>query len=199
MKTLIGKKIGMTQVFNSKGEAVAVTLISAGPCFITQTKNIAKDGYSALQIGFEETKSVNKPLEGHLKGKKLKHLAEVRLDTDQTELKVGDVLGVDLFKEGDTVDVSGKGKGKGFAGVIKRHNFHRGPETHGSHHHREPGSIGAMFPQHVTKGTKLPGRMGHVQVTAKRLKVVSIDTQKNIIAIKGAVPGANKEIVLIRG
>ncbi|MCL5093983.1 MAG: 50S ribosomal protein L3 [Patescibacteria group bacterium] len=210
MKAILGRKVGMTHVYNDKGEMIPVTVVEAGPCFITQIRTLEKDGYSAIQIGFEETKKIKKPQEGHLAklNKKLRFLKEARLDREvvevekegkKAEYKVGDEIKADIFQEGDSVKIIGTSKGKGFAGVIKRHNFHRGPMSHGSHHHRAPGSIGAMFPQHVFKGTKLSGRMGHARSTVKSTKVVSVDAENNMIALKGAVPGPKKGLILISG
>lgn len=211
MKAIIGKKLGMTQIFDDRGNAVAVTVVEAGPCTVTQIKTAEKDGYEAVQIGFGEDKNITKPLAGHLKKSKAvsKVLREFldKAEAVETEvegeapktLKVGDQITVDTFAEGDQIVVTGVSKGKGFAGTIKRYNFHRGPKTHGSHNYRAPGSIGAMFPQHVVKGRKLPGHMGHEQVSVKNLKVVKIDKENNTIAIRGAVPGPRKGIVLIKG
>jgi len=217
MKAILGKKVGMTQVFEENGRMIPVTVIEAGPCYVTQLKTLKNDGYEAVQIGFGEVKNLNKPKTGHLK--KLKDLklgtlkeirtepkeeieAEIELSEEETGVKpvaynLGDMIKADVFAKGDIVQVMGNSKGKGFAGVIKRHNFHRGPMTHGSHHHRKPGSIGAMYPQHVMKGKKLPGRMGNIRVTTKNLKIVRVDAEKNLIAIRGAVPGPKKGIILI--
>lgn len=199
MKAILAKKIGMTNYFTDNGEMVPVTLVEAGPCVVTQIKDGAKDGYQAVQIGFGKAKKVSKPLAGHLKKSKAdsKHLKEVEVDSEG--IKVGDEITCDVFDEGDMVNVTGTSKGKGFAGVIKRHGFHRGPMSHGSHHHRKPGSIGAMFPQHVFKGKKLPGQMGVAKRTVKNLKVEKIDKENNIIAVRGAIPGPKKSIVLIKG
>lgn len=198
MKAILAKKIGMTNYFNEKGEVVSVTLVEAGPCVVTQIKTEKKDGYNALQIGFGEAKKVKQSLLGHLKKAKAKskYLQEVKVDGEN--LNLGDLITCDIFNEGDKVDIVGTNKGKGFAGVIKRHGFHRGPMSHGSHHHRKPGSIGAMYPQHVFKGTKLPGQMGAEQVTVKNLRVEKIDKENNILAIKGAVPGPKKSLLLIK-
>ena len=203
MKMLLGKKIGMTNIFSEKGKFIPVTIVKSGANFITQIKTEEKDGYSALQIGFEETRKLKKPQEMHLKkakAPKLRNLQEVRVT--KNELKkhnIGQKLGVSVFKKGEVVLVSGISKGKGFAGVIKRHGFHRGPKTHGSDHHREPGSIGAAYPQRVFRGQKLPGRLGHEQVTVKNLKIVKVDPENDLILIKGAVPGPNKSLVVLKG
>lgn len=198
MKAILGKKIGMTHIFDDKGNMIPVTVIEAGPCVVTQVKTVEHEGYDATQIGFGESDKLSKPQEGHLKKAKAKskYLQELK---GKEEVKVGDKITVDLFNVGDAIQVTATSKGKGFAGVIKRHNFHRGPMSHGSHHHRAPGSIGSAFPQHVFKGTKLPGRMGNEKVTTRGLKIADIDIENNTIAIKGAVPGPKKGIVLISG
>jgi large subunit ribosomal protein L3 len=208
MKAILGKKVGMTRIFDEKGNAQAVTVIEVAPNVVTQIKTEGKDGYNAIQLGFGEAKRQAKPQAGHLKTAKansryLREVPNIQVEVEEgaepKQLKVGDKIFVDMFAAGDEVEIEGISKGKGFAGVIKRHNFRRGPMSHGSHHHREPGSIGAMFPQHVFKGTKLPGRMGRTQVTVKNLSVVSVDKENNILAIKGAVPGPAKGIVIVRG
>lgn len=200
-KGLIGKKLGMTQIFNDEGTVVPVTVVEAGPNVVTQKKTEELDGYNALQFGFEDKKErrTNKPDQGHFKRagiKPKKHLAEFR-DFPQ-DLNEGDHVTVDLFSVGEIIDVVGISKGKGFAGTIKRHNFSRGPMTHGSHNHRSPGSIGATDAARVFKGQKLPGRMGHERVTIQNLVVVKVDTEKNVILIKGSVPGPNNSIVHIK-
>lgn len=202
MKTIIGKKIGMTHLFDEVGNFIPVTIVEAGPCVITQVKTKEKESYNAIQLGFDQAKKINKPKLGHLKKSKSesKVLREAKTENiDKEGLKVGDTIKVDIFIEGDLVKITGISKGKGFAGTIKRHNFHRGPKTHGSRNYRAPGSIGAGYPEHVFKGQKLPGQMGHEQVTVKNLKVVKIDAENNTIAIGGAIPGSKKAIVLIRG
>ncbi|MFC1640588.1 50S ribosomal protein L3 [Patescibacteria group bacterium] len=189
MSFILARKLKMTSIFDDQGGAVSVTVLEAGPCVITQVKEQEKDGYTSVQVGFGESKKINKPMKGHLKDmKQFKVLREFRL-ADLTEMKKGDEIKVDQFKKGDTVHVSGVSKGKGFAGVIKRHNFSRGPETHGSRHHREPGSIGSMFPQHVVKGRKLPGQLGNARNTIQNLEVVDVDIENNLVVIKGAIPG----------
>lgn len=200
MKALLATKIGMTQIFDDEGRLQPVTVLQAGPCVITQLKTAENDGYTAAQIGYGEAKKPGKAILGHLKraGTQSRHLVEVRTEGEE-ELKVGDTLAADLFETGDAVQVTGVSKGKGFAGTIKRHNFHRGPKTHGSHNYRAPGSIGAGYPQHVFKGIKMAGHMGHERVTVKNLKVALVDAEQNLIAVKGAVPGPNKGLVLIRG
>ena len=198
----------MSQIFDKNGKPVPVTLVSAGPCFVTRVMTKEKDGYEAVQLGFENAKKLNKPEQGHLQkiqnpkiknqneNLKLKNLREFKTDNTD-EIKLGDEINTSVFKEGDEVKITAISKGKGFAGVIKRHGFHRGPETHGSDHHRHPGSIGSMFPQHVVKGRKMPGHMGTEQVTIKKAKIVKVIPETNIIMIKGAVPGANKGLVKI--
>jgi len=200
-KGLIGKKLGMTQIFNDDGTVVPVTVVEAGPNVVTQKKTEELDGYNAIQFGFEDKKEqrTNKPDKGHFKRagiKPKKHLVEFR-DFPQ-DLNEGDQITVDLFSAGEMIDVVGVSKGKGFAGTIKRHNFSRGPMTHGSHNHRAPGSIGATDAARVFKGQKLPGRMGHERVTIQNLEVVKVDTEKHVILIKGSVPGPNNSIVHIK-
>lgn len=211
MKAIIGKKLGMTHLFDDRGNIIPVTVIEAGPCTVTQVKTADLDGYEAVQLGFGVSKRLNKPEEGHLKKAKAasKVLKEFRTEdevategeevTGLAGLKLGDTISVDQFAEGDVVAVTGTSKGKGFAGTIKRHNFHRGPKTHGSHNYRAPGSIGSMYPQHVVKGRKMAGHMGVEKVTVKNLKVIKVDMENNTIAIKGAIPGPNKSVVVVRG
>jgi large subunit ribosomal protein L3 len=202
MKTLLGTKLGMTQIFNDDGSVVRCTVIQAGPCVVTQKKTVETDGYAATQIAFGDVraKRLNKPLLGHLKkagvGPK-RHLLEVRGESDLT---VGDAVTVEAFAAGDKVKVSGISKGKGFQGVMKRHGFAGGPGYHGAHFHRAPGSIGASAdPARVYPGTRLPGQMGNVRVTQLGLSVVAIDTDKNLVLVKGAVPGSKGSLVVIRG
>lgn len=194
MKFILGLKLGMSQIFDEKGNVVPVTLIEAGPCIVTQIKTKEKDGYWAVQIGFGEAKRLNKPIAGHLKGLgKLRFLREFRNEEpkiDDRELKRGDRIDVSIFKEGDLVKVSGISKGKGFAGAVKRWHFKGRPATRGTKHElRTLGSVGASTPSRVLKGKKMPGRMGGKRVTVKNLKVVKVDPEKNLLAIKGAVPG----------
>lgn len=198
MRALLARKVEMTHIFDEKGNFVPVTLLLAEGNVVTQVKNVEKDGYDAVQIGFGKSKKVSKPLAGHLKASKAqtRKLKEIQAEDGKT-YQVGDEINVDIFDEGDVVDVCGISKGKGFAGTIKRHNFHRGPKTHGSHNYRAPGSIGAMFPQHVQKGQKLPGRMGAVQVTTKNIKIAKVISEENLILVRGAVPGPKKGVVLI--
>ncbi len=196
----------MTQIFDAEGRAVPVTLVQAGPCFVTQVKSKdAQDGYSAVQIGFGEIKHINKPKEGHLskiKDQKSniknfgKYLREFRIEN--SELKLGDEIKADIFKEGDKIKVIGISKGKGFAGVVKRHGFKGGPASHGQKHRlRAPGSIGATFPERVIKGMRMAGRMGGEQVTVEGLKIAKVDAENNILAIKGAVPGNRGQLLEI--
>ncbi|TRZ95261.1 MAG: 50S ribosomal protein L3 [Dehalococcoidia bacterium] len=196
---MIGRKIGMTQLFREDGEVV-VTAIEAGPCFVTQVKTEAKDGYSAVQLGFGETKRLNSPQKGHLKDVgQLRYLREFDVE-DVKPVQVGQRIDVDMFKTGDLIDVIGVSKGKGFAGVVKRHHFAGGPKTHGqSDRHRAPGSIGATTsPGRVLKGTRMAGRMGNRRVTARNLKVIDVDLARHLLLVKGAVPGAKKGLVLIK-
>ena len=197
---LIGKKIGMTQIFTEDGAVVPVTVINAGPCVVTQVKTVEKDKYNAIQLGFGHTKKLTKSIAGHLTkaGATSQICRENRLD-DVGKFKVGQKIDVAIFEEQTHVNVSAISKGKGFAGVIKRHNFHRGPETHGSGHHRKPGSIGGMFPQRVLKGQKLPGHMGAEKVTVQKLQLVKIDKANNLLVVLGAIPGSNGSIVEVRG
>ncbi|WP_099204878.1 50S ribosomal protein L3 [Scatolibacter rhodanostii] len=203
-KGIIGKKIGMTQIFDENGKVIPVTVIEAGPCAVTQKKTKENDGYEAVQIGFGDQKPqrVTKPLTGHFKKADVapkRTLRELRLD-DTSALNVGDLIKADVFENGDKVDVTGTSKGKGYAGVIKRWNFSRLKETHGSGPVvRHGGSNGACStPSRVWKGLKLPGHLGTEKVTVQNLTVVKVDTDNNLIAIKGAVPGPNGGIVIIR-
>ncbi len=203
MKAIMGKKLGMTQVFKEDGRLVPVTVIEAGPMLVTQIKTKETDGYEAVQFGYGTVKehNVNKPLKGHFKkagiGAK-KYLREFKV-SDINAYKLADEVGVDIFEEGTIVDATATSKGKGFQGPIKRHGQSRGPETHGSHYHRGPGSMGmCSTPSRVYKGKKLAGHMGAVQVTVKNLEVVQIDKENNLILIKGSVPGPKKGLVLIK-
>jgi len=200
VKTLIGRKIGMTQVLQKDGVAVPVTLIEAGPCQVVQVKNTDSDGYDAVQLGFEVAKKANKAQIGHSKKTKVtpKIFREFKTaDIEATE--IGSSFHVDEFEVGDEVIISGTSKGKGFAGTVKRHNFKTGPKSHGSRNVRKPGSIGSMYPQNVYKGRKLPGQMGHQKVTVKNQKVAFIDLKNNLIGINGAIPGPRNGIVTIIG
>ena len=206
MKGILGKKVGMTQIFDEKGEVVPVTVIEAGPCFVAQIKTVERDGYSAIQLGFDETKPrrLTKPQLKHLQKSNLpalRHLREIRLDeAEVADLEEGQRLTVDLFVPGEYVDVAGISKGRGFAGVVKRHSFSGGPKTHGqSDRHRAPGSIGACTtPGRVFKGKRMPGHMGGDRITVQNLEVVMVDPERNLLAIRGAVPGAKNGLVEIR-
>ena len=204
-KGIIGRKIGMTQIFDEKGNVIPVTVINAGPCTVVQKKTAAKDGYEAVQLGFSDIaeRKLNKPRKGHFAKAgvaPVKFVREMRLE-NASEYNVGDTIGVDIFSAGELVDVTGTSKGKGFAGGIKRHNFARGPMGHGSKSHREPGSTGAMISGHggrVLKGKKLPGHMGSEKVTVQRLTVVRVDADRNLLLIKGAIPGPKKGLVVVK-
>ena len=197
---LLGKKLGMTQIFRDNGKVDAVTAIEAGPCAVVQVKTVAREGYDALQIGFGQAKRLSSPQRGHLKDLgQFRYLREFRAD-DIEGVQVGDRIDVSLFQAGDLVDVIGVSKGKGFAGVVKRHGFAGGPKTHGqSDRHRHPGSIGAgSSPGRVFKGTRMAGHMGNERVTVRKLEVFQTDPDRNVLLIKGAVPGANNGLLLIR-
>ena len=202
-KAIIGKKIGMTQIFDETGKVIPVTAIEAGPCVIAQIKTVETDGYDAVQLGFGDVKEskVNKPVKGHYAKLGIapkKHLREFRLDSLEG-LKVGDELKADVFAVGDSVDIQGTSKGKGFQGVIKRHGQSRGPMGHGSMYHRRPGSMGSTStPGRVFKGKKLPGHMGRVTVTIQNLDVVRVDMDKNVILVKGSVPGPKGAILKVK-
>ena len=201
---IIGKKIGMTQVYADDGRAVPVTVVEAGPCVVVQRKSKERDGYSSIQIGLVErrrVKRVTKAMKGHFDKAGIppcRVLREFRVE-DGAELKVGDKLSVEMFAAGDAVSVTGISKGKGFQGVVKRHHFRGGAATHGSMFHRAPGSIGASaFPSRVLKGMRGAGHMGQDQVTVRNLQVIRVDGEKNIMLIRGAVPGANDGYIVIR-
>ena len=199
---VIGKKVGMTQIFNEDGLAVPVTVIKVDPIVVTQVKTVEKDGYDAIQLGAfdKKTKSSNKPEMGHVKKANTqpkRFLKEIR-GVDASSYTLGQVISADVFKSGDTVDVTGTSKGKGFQGVIKRWNQSRGPETHGSTYHRRVGSMGTMRPMRVLKGKKLPGHMGNEQVTIQNLMIVDVDTENKYILVSGNVPGAKNTFVFIR-
>ena len=204
-KAILGRKLGMTQIFTEEGRVVPVTVVESGNNFVLRSKTVESDGYNAVQIGFGDIKekNVTKPLKGQFEKagvKAVRFIREMRLAAP-SEYNVGDTIGVDIFAEGDLVDVVGTSKGKGFAGGIKRHNFARGPMGHGSKSHREPGSTGAMISGpggRVLKGKKLPGRMGGERVTVQRLTVVRVDADRNLILIKGAIPGPKKGFVVIK-
>ncbi len=197
MKFILAKKLEMSQVYDADGNVIPVTLLEAGPCYVTQVKGKEKDGYTAVQLGFGTTKRLTKSLEGHLKDlPKLSHIVEFRLAAE-SEMKRGDVVEASTFVPGDMVNVIGTSKGKGFQGVVKRHGFHGHPTSHGhKDQERMPGSIGAGGPQHVFKGMRMAGHMGHGQITVKNLKVVEI-RDGGILAVKGAVPGPRNAIIQI--
>jgi len=201
-KAILGIKIGMTQIFDEQGQAVPVTVVEAGPCTVLQKKNHASDGYNAIQVGFGNLKEsrANQPLKGHFKKanvKPLRFIREFRMENID-EYEIGQEIKVDVFAPGDVVDVIGTSKGKGFAGGVKRHNFARGSMGHGSKYHRRPGSLGAKGPARVFKGRKLPGRLGGERVTVQGLKVVKVYPERNLILIKGSIPGPKKGLVLIK-
>ena len=202
-KALIGKKVGMTQIFDEQGKVIPVTVIEAGPCVVAQVKTVETDGYNAIQLGFGDVKEhkVIKPVKGHYAKVNLtpkKHLREFRLDSVEN-VKVGDELKADTFEVGDKLDIQGTSKGKGFQGVIKRHGQSRGPMGHGSMYHRRPGSMGpTSTPGRVFKGKRLPGHMGAQTVTIQNLEVVRVDLDKNVILVKGSVPGANGAILKLK-
>ena len=200
MLGIIGRKIGMTQLFQGNGEVVPVTAIEAGPCTVTQIKNKAKDGYDAIQLGFEKAKHLNAPESGHLKGlDKIRYLREFEAE-DIESAKLGDKVDVGILKPGDLVDISGVSKGKGFAGVVKRHHFAGGPKTHGqSDRHRAPGAIGSTtFPGRVLKGKRMAGHMGNSRVTLRNLRIIESDPTRNLLLVKGAIPGNNGRLLVIR-
>ena len=201
IKGLLGKKIKMTTSFNlQNGEAVPVTILQVGPCKVTQIKTETKDGYEAVQIGFQDAKKLNKPAQGHLKRSEsnFKYLREFETQ-DVDSMEVGQTLDCGIFEVGDIVSVTGISKGKGFAGTVKRHNFKGGPKTHGqSDRHRAPGSIGAgSSPGRVWKGTKMSGHMGSERVTQKGLRIVKVDAKDNILEVQGSVPGSVKSMIMI--
>jgi large subunit ribosomal protein L3 len=202
MSGIIGKKIGMTRIFDEDGNMVPVTVVEAGPCIVTQVKTVETDGYNAVQLAFGKKKRINKPLLGHLKKANIDTAMRVIefKEFDVTKVEIGQEIKVDLFKPGEKVKVSGTSKGKGFQGVVKRHGFGGGPKSHGqSDRLRAPGSIGqSSFPSRVFKGIKMAGRMGGERVTVRNLKVVKVDAEKNLLFIKGAIPGAKNSIVEIR-
>lgn len=199
---MITRKVGMTSTIDQDGTVQAVTLLSATDNVVTQIKTTETDGYDAIQIGFEEDAKQLKPQLGHLKPSKstAKFVREIRMDDTSSELKVGDQISADLFSVGDEIHATGTSKGKGWAGTIKRHNFHRQRKTHGGKGNtRKPGSIGSMYPQKIFKGKKMAGQMGNEQVTVKNLKIALVDTEHSIIGVLGAVPGPRKGIVILKG
>src|SRR5919107_5666774 len=207
---IIGKKVGMTQLFAADGTVTPVTVIKAGPCVVVQKKSAAgKDGYNAVQLGLVEDKpvklkNVNKPMRGHFEKTgggvpPTRVLMEIRLDAPESELNVGDAVLVNLFTDGDAIEVVGRSKGKGFQGTVKRHNFNRGPESHGSMNVRAPGSMGqSAYPSRVIKGTRSSGHMGDDRVTVKGLTVARVDVDNHLLMVRGAVPGANDSVVVVR-
>lgn len=203
LKAILGTKVGMTQVFDESGKAVPVTVIEAGPCVVIQKKTVENDGYNAIQVGFGDVKEQNviKPAKGifaKAQVKPLKYLKEFRVD-DADTYNVGQEIKIeDVFAPGEWVDVSGISKGKGFAGGIRRHNMHRGPMAHGSKYHRRPGSAGAKGPARIYKGRKMPGRLGREQVTVQKLMVVRVDSGKNLLLVRGAIPGPRKSLITIK-
>ena len=202
MKGILGRKVGMTQIFTEAGEVVPVTVVEAGPVVVTQVKTIENDGYNAVQVGFVDAKekSLNKPQKGHLAAANVlkKHLKEFRVESVDA-YTVGQEIKADVFAAGEMIDVTGISKGKGFQGPIKRHGQSRGPESHGSRYHRRPGSMGACsYPGRVFKNKKLAGHMGSVKVTVQNLEVVRVDADKNFILVKGAIPGAKGSVVTIK-
>lgn len=202
-KAIIGRKLGMTQIFTENGTVIPVTVVEAGPCIVVQKKTTDTDGYEAIQMAFGEVKErrMTKPAKGHFDKYNVEYkkvIREFRLD-DCTTFETGQEIKADLFETGERVDISGKSKGKGFQGVIKRHGQHRGPMSHGSKYHRRPGSMGASSsPSRVFKGKKLPGQMGNKNVTAVNLEVVKVDAENNVLLIKGAVPGIRGALVTIK-
>lgn len=197
---LLGKKIGMTQVFLEDGRSTAVTVVEAGPCVVTQVKTVTKDGYDAVQLGFGAARRLNKPRDGHLaRTEKFKYLRELQTE-DMGEIQVGQKVDAGMFESGDRVDVTGTSKGKGFAGGVKRHGFAGGPKTHGqSDRHRAPGSVGAgTSPGRVFKGKRMAGHMGTEQVTTQGLEIVQVDQERNLVLIKGSVPGSRDGFLIIR-
>lgn len=202
MKAIIGTKIGMTQILGEGGVSIPVTLVQAGPCTVTQVKTVETDGYHAVQLGYGSGKNLSNAVAGHVKAANItpKVLREVRVDEPEDGIGIGTELTVETFAVGDSVDVTGTSKGKGFAGTVKRHNFATSKSTHGGNGYvRKPGSIGSMYPQKIFKGKRMAGRMGHEQVTVKNLQVAYVDAAKNLIGLKGAVPGPKKGILMIGG
>lgn len=204
-KGILGKKLGMTQIFTAEGKVIPVTVLEAGQTVVLQNKTVENDGYNAVQLGFGavKDKKVTQPMKGHFAkagSKPVKFIREIRL-ADAADYAVGQVIGVDVFAEGELVDITGTSKGKGFAGGIKRHHFRRGPMAHGSKSHREPGSMGPRMSGgggKVFKGKKLPGRMGGQKVTVQRLTIVKVDSERNLLLVKGAVPGPKGSFVMVK-
>jgi large subunit ribosomal protein L3 len=205
MAGILGRKVGMTQLFTDEGERIPATVIEAGPCWVTGVREPERDGYRAVQLAFGEAKErrLGKPRLGHLKkagAPALRHVVEFRLDDGaEGDVKIGEQVTVDAFERGQRVKVTGRSKGKGFQGTIKRHNFHRGPVSHGSHNVRAPGSIGASAtPSRVIKGVRMPGHMGHDRVTQPGLEVIEVDASRNLLIVRGAVPGPRGGLVEVR-
>lgn len=201
MKAILGKKVGMTQIFTEEGNVVPVTVVEAGPCVVVAKKTIESDGYNAIQVGFGEVKQsrVNKPKTGHFKkaGVEVKKvLRELRTD-DVASFEIGQAIKADIFENGDIIDVTGTIKGKGYAGAIKRYGQHRGPMAHGSKYHRGHGSMGTRVAK-VYKGHHMPGHLGNVQRTIQNLKVMGVDAERNMLLIRGSIPGANGQIVTVK-
>jgi large subunit ribosomal protein L3 len=203
MAGLIGRKLGMMRIFGDDGSVVPVSVIEATPNTVTRLRDVERDGYAAVQLGAGTTRRSTRPVAGQFKHldtehQHLRHVREVRVDAAD-EYEVGQQLGVDVFSPGELVDVTGVSKGHGFTGVIARHNFQRGPKTHGSDHHRAPGSIGAgTYPGRVWKGTRMPGHMGNERVTVKKLTIVKVDAERNLLLVKGAVPGARNGLLIVQ-
>ncbi|MEK3733316.1 MULTISPECIES: 50S ribosomal protein L3 [Paenibacillus] len=202
MKGILGRKLGMTQVFTPEGNVIPVTVIEAGPCVVLQKKDLENDGYEAIQVGFADKKEqrANKPEAGHAKKANTapkRYVREIR-GVDLASVEVGQELKADVFSEGEFVDVTGISKGKGFQGVIKRWGQSRGPMSHGSRYHRRPGSMGSIQANRVPKGKRLPGHMGHETVTIQKLEVIKVDAERNVILVKGSVPGPKKGFVQIK-
>jgi len=197
MKYILGNKLGMSQLFGKDGKMTPVTLISVGPCYVLQKKNKEKDGYQALQVGFQKIEKKSK-IGKSMKGKEYRYIKEYT--QENSPLNVGDEINASIFQEGEIVKVSGKSKGKGFQGGVKRHGFHGRNQTHGvKHEHRTIGSTGTRFPQHVMKGRRMPGRTGFDNVTVKGLEIMKVDKENNLLVIKGAVPGNRKTLLEIKG
>jgi large subunit ribosomal protein L3 len=200
MKALITRKIGMTSTINEDGMTQAVTVLSVGEHTVISHKTEEKDGYTALQVGTETAKKLSKSVTGHVKNAKVmpKIIREFRVDEISEDQNVGSKISADVFSVGDNVNVTGITKGKGWAGTIRRHNFHRGRKTHGGGSYRRPGSIGSMYPQRIFKGTRMAGQLGHDQVTTRNLKIAFVDTELGVIGVTGAVPGPRKSIVIVK-
>jgi large subunit ribosomal protein L3 len=200
VKALITRKVGMTSTINEDGATQAITLLSVGEHTVLAHKTDEKDGYTAVQVGSETAKKLSKSVTGHVKASKVmpKIIREFRVHEINQDQTVGSKISADVFNVGDVVNVTGTTKGKGWAGTIRRHNFHRGRKTHGGGSYRRPGSIGSMYPQHIFKGTRMAGQLGHDQVTTRNLKIALVDTELGVIGVSGAVPGPRKSIVLIK-